>query len=79
MRRQWYALLGVIMAKKKTKRRSRKKVGSKVKKLGKVRAMQVGAKANIWSVQNALRKDGYFARAVGPNKIATNAPVKAIG
>lgn len=45
------------------------------KKRGKVGILHIKSGADVWDVQNALRKDKYFARAVGPTKIATNAPI----
>lgn len=51
--------------------------GAKSKDKAKVHAVRT-ASENVWKLQNALRKDGYFARAVGPNTVVTNVPVKKL-
>jgi hypothetical protein len=43
--------------------------------LTKISSLVVPKDRNIWDVQNTLRRQKYFARVVGPNVIATNAPV----
>lgn len=40
-----------------------------------VHSLVVPAGSSIWDIQNTLRRQKYFARAVGPNVVATNAPV----
>lgn len=54
-----------------------KKVSKRSRKLEpvKVRAVKTD---DPWGLQNGLRKKKYFARAVGPNKVATNAPASLI-
>lgn len=55
-----------------------KKAGAKAKAKAKVKLLTVKSGVDVWKVQNALRKDKYFARAVGPNKVATNAPISKV-
>jgi hypothetical protein len=55
---------------KASKRKPRAKPKAK-KAVVKVRAIKTD---DPWGMQKALRKKKYFARAVGPNSIATNAP-----
>lgn len=43
--------------------------------LKKIGSLVVPKTANIWDVQQTLRRQKFFARVVGPNVIATNAPV----
>ena len=72
------------MAKKK--RRKKKKArranpfagkhGKKAAKKKKIGAVTLSKNLNVWDVEKTLRKDNYFARAVGPHKIVTNAPIK---
>lgn len=54
------------------------KVGKKVTKKKKISTLKVGSKSNVWNIQDALRKDGYFARAVSSSKVATNAPLSKL-
>lgn len=53
-----------------------KRGGSKNKDTVKVHAIKTRGNQDVWGLQNALRKDGYFARAVGPAKVVTNAPIR---
>jgi hypothetical protein len=55
-----------------------RKAGTKAKAKEKVRTLTVKKGVDVWQLQNALRKDKYFARAVGPSKVATNAPIRKI-
>lgn len=62
------------MAKGRNKRRrkGRKTPGDALKK---IRIASTGGKdRDVWAFQDAIRKRGYFARAVGPTKVATTAP-----
>ena len=36
---------------------------------------QVPVGQSVWDVQDALRRQKFFARAVGPSQVATNAPI----
>ena len=53
-----------------------KRAGSKNKDTVKVHAIKTRGNQTVWALQDALRKDGYFARAVGPAKVVTNAPIR---
>lgn len=55
---------------------SPKKAGSKNKDTVKVHSIKTRGNQTVWGLQDALRKDGYFARAVGPSKVVTNAPIR---
>lgn len=67
------------MAKRRRAKRKRqrfpKSAGSKAKPKKKIETLFVGKGVDVWNVQKALRKDGYFARAVDRDRIATNAPM----
>lgn len=63
---------GVRRGEKVPKAASR--AGAKAKKL-KVHSYIVPKNQDVWNVQTALRRDKYFARVVGPNRVATNAPI----
>ncbi len=53
-----------------------KKAGKKNTDTVKVHAVKTRGNQTVWGLQDALRKDGYFARAVGPAKVVTNAPFR---
>ncbi len=55
---------------------SPKRGGSKNKDTVKVHAIKTRGNQTVWGLQDALRKDGYFARAVGPARVVTNAPIR---
>jgi hypothetical protein len=79
------------MAKSKKGRGGKKRAKQQFKRLGapkrggkkataqkKIRTLALSANVDVWKAQNALRKDGFFARAVGPHAVATNAPSATI-
>ena len=53
-----------------------KRGGTRNKDTVKVHAVKPLGGKSVWEMQTVLRNDGYFARAVGPNKVVTNAPIK---
>lgn len=53
-----------------------KRAGARSKDTVKVHAIKVRGTQTVWELQNALRKDKYFARAVGPKTVVTNAPIR---
>ena len=53
-----------------------KRAGKRSKDTVKVHAIKPRGNQDVWQLQNALRKDKYFARVVGPNKVVTNAPIR---
>lgn len=55
---------------------SPKRGGSRSKDTVKVHAIKTRGNQTVWGLQDALRKDGYFARAIGPSKVVTNAPIR---
>ena len=55
---------------------SPKRAGARNKDTVKIHAIKPRGNQTIWSLQDALRKDGYFARAIGPSKVVTNAPIR---
>lgn len=55
-----------------------KRAGKKHTASKKIRTLTLGSNVDVWKAQNALRKDGFFARAVGPHAVATNAPAATI-
>lgn len=57
---------------------SAKKVGERIKPQKKARVLIVNPAQDVWDVQNALRKDKFFARAIAPHKVLTNAPITRI-
>lgn len=63
---------------KAKRQRFPKSAGAKHKPSKHVRTLTLGANVDVWKAQNALRKDGFFARAVGPHAVATNAPAATI-
>lgn len=55
---------------------SPKSAGAQNKDTVKIHAIKPRGNQTIWGLQDALRKDGYFARAIGPAKVVTNAPIR---
>jgi hypothetical protein len=53
-----------------------KRAGKKSTDKVKIHAIKPRGNQTVWGLETALRKDGYFARAIGPAKVVTNAPIK---
>lgn len=53
-----------------------KTAGKKSTDKVKIHAVKPRGNQTVWTLQDALRKDGYFARAIGPSKVVTNAPIR---
>lgn len=53
---------------------SPKRAGKKNTETVKIHVVKPRGNQDVWQLQNALRKDKYFARVVGPNKVVTNSP-----
>ena len=58
--------------------RKGKKAGDRIKPQKKARVLIVNPAQDVWDVQNALRNDRFFARAIAPHKVLTNAPITRI-
>jgi len=58
--------------------RKGRKAGERIKPQKKARVLLVNNADDVWDVQNALRKDKFFARAIAPHKVLTNAPITRI-